>query len=307
MSIQKKRRWTQVLSALAVNAYIPTLIKGKIYQGKIKGICVPVLNCYSCPSALGACPIGSIQNFMASLKFNLSLPQYQLGLYVLGSLGVVGSLLGRIPCGWLCPFGFIQDVLHKIPSPKLSIPKFLKWTKYIVLAVMVVALPLLLLDEYGMGKTWFCAWICPAGTLEAGIPLVSLNPGLRSQIGFMFSWKVGVLIFFLAWMIFSERPFCRTACPLGAILGLFNKGSLFRLVVDEARCKTCGACSKNCPVRINVHESPNSPECIRCLKCVESCPRDAVGYDFPFLNRSSRKKFRRAAISSTTHEERRPA
>jgi polyferredoxin len=206
--------------------------------------------------------------------------QHQFGLYVLGILGAVGSLIGRIPCGWLCPFGFIQELFYKIPTPKLQIPKFLSYFRYVVLALMVILLPLLIVDEFGYGETWFCKWICPAGTLEAGIPLVALNAGIRSQIGFMFSWKMGILILFLAWMIFSQRPFCRTTCPLGAIFGLFNKASLFRMVVDDEKCIQCNKCYRNCPVKVKVHETPNSPDCIRCLKCIESCQYGAVNYEF---------------------------
>jgi polyferredoxin len=280
MAYQKRRRWFQIGSALGFNIYLPAWLKGQIFQGSIKGACVPILNCYSCPSAIGACPIGALQNSLGSIRFNLSVSQHQFGLYVLGILGAVGSLIGRIPCGWLCPFGLIQELFYKIPTPKLQIPKFLSYFRYAVLALMVILLPLLIVDEFGYGETWFCKWICPAGTLEAGIPLVALNDGIRSQIGFMFSWKIGILIFFIAWMIFSQRPFCRTTCPLGAIFGLFNKASLFRMVVDDEKCIECNKCYQNCPVKVKVYETPNSPDCIRCLKCIESCLYGAVNYEF---------------------------
>jgi ferredoxin-type protein NapH len=280
MGLIKKRRWFQFISFLAINAYIPSWLKGEIYQGGIKGTCVPVLNCYSCPSALGACPIGSLQNFMASARFNISIANYQLGLYVLGFLGAVGSLVGRLPCGWLCPFGYLQELMYKIKTRKFGIPKWLTYVKYVVLAVFVLILPLLILDQFGFGQTWFCKWICPAGTLEAGIPLVSLNEGIRSQVGFLFSWKMAVLVLFLVWMVVSKRPFCRTVCPLGAILSLFNRNSLFRMVVDDDKCVLCNKCLRDCPVDIKVYEAPNSPECIRCLKCIDSCHYGAVDYEF---------------------------
>jgi len=280
MKLIKKRRWFQVISLLGINAYLPAWLKGEIYQGNVKGTCVPVLNCYSCPSAMGACPIGSLQNFFAGMRFNLSIAQYQLGLYVFGFLGAVGSLAGRLPCGWMCPFGLLQELMYKIKSPKLRIPYVFSYLRYFVLAVMVIALPLLILDDFGFGQTWFCKWICPAGTLEAGIPLVSLNEGIRSQIGLLFSWKMGVLLIFLVWMVISKRPFCRLFCPLGAILGLFNKVSLFGMSVDDEKCTRCNKCLKDCPVDIKVYESPNSPECVRCLKCKTVCPYGAVDYEF---------------------------
>jgi polyferredoxin len=280
MSLINKRKWIQFFSFVFFNPYIPAWFKGEIYQGNVKGTCVPILNCYSCPSAMGACPIGSMQNFLANLKFNLSIPNYQLGLYVMGFLGTVGSLVGRLPCGWLCPFGLIQELLYKIRSPKLPIPKFLNYFKYVVLLVMVILLPLLIMDEFGMGQTWFCKWICPSGTLLAGIPLASLSAEIRGQLGFLFNWKMGVLIFFLIWMVLSKRPFCRTTCPLGAIFGLFNKASLFRMTVDLEKCTHCNQCKKDCPVDIKITDSPNSPECIRCLKCIKSCNFSVVDYEF---------------------------
>jgi ferredoxin-type protein NapH len=280
MRVRDKRKWFQGLSALGFNFYLPAFLKGEIFQGGTKGVCVPVLNCYSCPSAVGACPIGALQNAFGSIRFKLSVAEFQFGLYVLGFLGAVGSLVGRIPCGWLCPFGLIQELLYKIPAPKLRIPKFLSSLKYLILALMVFALPLLIADEFGYGQTWFCKWICPAGTLEAGLPLVLLNAGIRTQIGFMFFWKVGLLVFFLAWMVVSQRPFCRTTCPLGALFGLFNKASLFRMVVDDEKCTRCDKCVRDCPVGVKVYETPNSPNCIRCLKCVDSCNYGYIGYEF---------------------------
>lgn len=280
MNLIKKRRLFQIFSTLGFNIYLPSFFKGEIFQGNTKGVCVPVLNCYSCPSAIGACPIGSIQNTFASLKFNLSIASYQFGLYVIGVLGAVGSLVGRMPCGWLCPFGLLQEALYKIPSPKIPIPRFLSYGRYVFLVVFVFLLPLLVLDQYGFGQTWFCKWICPAGTLEAGIPLVLLNEGIRSQAGLLFSWKIFVLILFLVWMVFTQRPFCRTTCPLGAIFGLFNKVSLFRMAVDDDKCTQCNTCYENCPVELKIYESSNSPDCVRCLKCVKSCQYGAIEYEF---------------------------
>ena len=296
LKIIAKRRWVQALTALGINIYLPSWFKGEIFQGQVKGVCVPVLNCYSCPSAVGACPVGALQNSFGALRFNLSLAQYQFGLYVIGFLSAVGSLAGRLPCGWLCPFGLIQELLYKIRSPKLKLPKLLRSFKYLVLASTVVLLPLLVVDEFGYGETWFCKWICPAGTLEAGIPLVLLKSGIRSQIAFMFKWKMAVLLLFLVWMVLTQRVFCRTTCPLGAIFGLFNKASLFRLTVDGERCLKCETCSRDCPVGLHPNETPNSPECVRCLKCISSCQVGAMDYEF----------LRRKPVRSAQGEARRP-
>ncbi len=282
-----KRAWYQAAGALAINAWLPNWLTGKIFQGNIKGVCVPVLNCYSCPSALGACPVGAMQTMMGGLRFNLSVAEKKFGLYVAGLMGIAGSVAGRWTCGWLCPFGFLQELMYKIPTPKISFPKFLSYARYAFLALMVIILPLLIVDQFGYGQTWFCKWVCPAGTLEAGIPLVLLNKGLRGLVGFMYYWKVAILFLFLGLMTVSRRPFCRAVCPLGAFLGLFNKVSFFRMAVDDEKCTLCNKCRRDCPVDHTIYKSPNSPDCVRCLRCVSSCKYGAISYDFPGRHETS--------------------
>ena len=85
-------------------------LQGKLYQGGGKAVCVPGLNCYSCPGAAGACPIGAFQAVVGSSKFRFS-------YYITGILILLGVLLGRFICGFLCPFGWFQELLHKIPRP----------------------------------------------------------------------------------------------------------------------------------------------------------------------------------------------
>lgn len=278
MNFLTKRRWFQSIAALVFNLQIPLFLKGRIYQGPTKGVCVPVLNCYSCPAAMGACPVGALQNSLANLRSNFSLARYHLGLYVIGFLGMVGALGGRIPCGWLCPFGWLQELLYKIPFRKIRIPHFLTYLRYVVLAVFVIGMPLLLMDNFGIGQTWFCKLICPAGTLEAGVPLVAASSILRQQLGLLFTWKTALLLFFLLWMMASMRPFCRTICPLGTILGFFNRVSFFQMSVDDERCTKCGLCLSSCPVDLNPRKTPNHSQCVRCLHCANVCPYGAISH-----------------------------
>ena len=102
------RGFIQAAATLITNIHLPNFAKGGIYQGAGKTVCVPGLNCYSCPAASGACPIGSFQSVVGSSKFNFS-------YYVTGTLILLGVLLGRFVCGFLCPFGWLQELLHKIP------------------------------------------------------------------------------------------------------------------------------------------------------------------------------------------------
>ena len=290
MALLKKRRLTEILAAIGFNLDLPSLLKGQISQAKTKGICLPVLNCYSCPAAIGACPIGSLQNSLNSLRYNLKLGQKELGLYVVGSLGLVGVIGGRLPCGWLCPFGLLQELIYKIPVPKLKIPTFLTYLRYAVLLVLVILLPLLLVDSFGQGSPWFCKFVCPAGTLEAGVVLALINPELRSQLGFLFAWKVSLLVLFLIWMALSQRPFCRTICPLGTILGFFNGISAFEIKVDLDNCLVCNACQRACPVDIKIYQNPGSSQCIRCLQCQEVCPTGCITSGFWLDHKADERK-----------------
>lgn len=295
METEKKRRIFQTLGALGLNLDFFSLFRGEISQVKTKGVCVPALNCYSCPAAIGACPIGSLQNAFNTWRHNFDAGQKKLGLYVLGSLGLIGTIGGRLPCGWLCPFGLLQELIYKIPVPKFQIPRFLTYFRYIILLVLVIILPILIVDSLGMGEPWFCKWVCPAGTLEAGVLLSLLNQGIRSQLGFLFTWKMAILLLFLAWMAFSQRPFCRTSCPLGTILGFFNRVSAFRIQVDRNACILCNACQKVCPVNIRIYENPASSQCIRCLKCESVCPASCISHGFWTEEVNKKKETEQAA------------
>ncbi|MBP3487241.1 MAG: 4Fe-4S binding protein [Roseburia sp.] len=255
------------------NGYVLGFAKGKIYQGESKKICVPGLNCYSCPGAIGSCPIGSLQAVIGSKN-------YKFSFYVIGFLMIVGATLGRFVCGWLCPFGLVQDLLYKIPFvkkiKKVPFDRQLRYLKYVIFIVFVVGMPLLLTGYAGYGNPWFCKLICPSGTLFGGIPLVSTNPGLQKTIGFLFGWKVMILVLVVVSSILIYRPFCKYLCPLGAVYGLFNKFSLYRYEIDREKCNQCGLCAKKCDMGIKVYEQPNSAECIRCGKCIGSCPKSAI-------------------------------
>lgn len=263
--------------ALLTNGYLAGFISGKIYTGKLKSLCVPGLNCYSCPGSLGSCPIGSLQAVLGSAR-------YKFSFYLFGFFMVVGTLLGRFVCGFLCPFGLIQELLHKIPFVK-KIKTFrgdrpLRFLKYVILLVFVILLPLFAVDAAGTGSPWFCKWICPAGTLEGGIPLVSTNPMLQSLVGFLCQWKIGILVVTVLLSVILYRPFCKYICPLGAIYALFNKVSVYRYRVDGHKCTHCKKCEHTCPMNISPVRETNHPECVRCGKCKDTCPEGAISSGF---------------------------
>ena len=271
----KIRRWVQIGSTIAGNGYLKGFKTGDIYQGPLKKGCVPFLNCYSCPGALFSCPIGAIQNAVSEAhgKFDINAVPF----LVLGFLMLIGSLIGRAICGWSCPFGFLQDLINKIPSKKFKGFNWLKYIKYIVLLLCVFILPAFWLDEFDYSKgPRFCKFICPAGTFEGGIPLVSLQTSLRSLCGNLFIWKTSLLVLLLILAVFFKRPFCRWICPLGAFYGPFNKISLKQIGINKEACIKCGKCSKACPMDLNVPEEINSCDCIRCFDCKKDCPVKAI-------------------------------
>lgn len=273
----KSRPFIQAAATVASNPHIGNFFSGVIHKGASKSVCVPGLNCYSCPAAAGACPIGSLQAVIGGRKYSVS-------FYVAGFLILFGALFGRLVCGFMCPFGFLQDLLHRIPAPRLKVPKKvdkpLRKLKYVILAVFVVLLPMLLTDAYGTGSPYFCKLICPAGTLEGGLPLLAANGSLRTSVGWLFGWKAFVLIAVLALSVFIHRPFCKYICPLGAIYSFFNRWSFYRMEVDETACVHCGVCEKKCPMQVEVTKNINSAECIRCGECRKACPHGAISSGF---------------------------
>ena len=271
--LSRFRGLIQAGATLLTNIHLPNFLKGGIYQGKGKAVCVPGLNCYSCPAASGACPIGSFQAVVGSSKFSFS-------YYITGFLILLGVLLGRFICGFLCPFGWFQELLHKIPTKKLSTKRLkpLTYIKYAVLLFAVVLLPMLVTNDVGMGEPFFCKYLCPQGVLEGAIPLAAVNSGIRAALGALFSWKLCILITVVVLSVLFYRPFCKWLCPLGAFYALLNKVSLFGMKVDKHKCVSCGKCAKACKMDVDVTKAPDHTECIRCGMCIRACPTKAVSF-----------------------------
>ena len=300
-----RRTLFQWVSTVLANSYVLSP------AGKF--LCVPILNCYSCPIGTTACPIGSLSAF-AMLR--------RVPYYILGLLGLIAITCGRMFCGWACPFGMLQDLMYRIPSPKWSMPKGGNALKYVLLFVLVLASPFFLrggMDKSaeeritGAAKTYdYCSLVCPAGTLEAGIPyriIKAFSPRSKASEeaadpdpsaaiaaslldegagppegaaastsgSWRFGTKLGILIVVLFLMVPMRRSFCRGLCPLGALMAIFSRASLLRLRTDRGRCTRCRRCVTVCStscrhVPEKERQRETTAECVLCLDCVRNCP-----------------------------------
>ena len=269
--LPSKRKLMQLYFALLFNANLKGFLSGNIYQGNSKIMCVPGINCYSCPGAVGACPLGSVQGAFSADHSTL--------YYVSGILLLYSILFGRMICGWLCPFGLIQELLYKIPTPKLKkspVTRLLSYLKYVILVVFVFIVPV----SYAFKDTplpAFCKYICPAGTIEGGLLLLSnkVNATYFSMLGPIFTWKFLLMVSIVVGSVFVFRLFCRFLCPLGALYGLFNKLSFFGVKVNMDKCIHCNLCISHC--KLDIHQVGN-PECISCGECMDVCPTKAISW-----------------------------
>ena len=264
-----KRKIAQLYFALLFNANLKGFVSGNIYKGNSKAMCVPGINCYSCPGAIGACPLGSLQGSFSADRSTL--------FYVGGILLLYCLMFGRLICGWLCPFGLIQELLYKIKTPKLKkgpITRILSYFKYVVLVFFVFIVPIAYAFKDAPMPA-FCKYICPAGTLEGGLGLLSnkVNASYFSMLGPLFTWKFLVLVSIVVGSVFTFRLFCRFICPLGALYGLFNKISIFGVKVDNSKCTHCNLCTSHC--KLDVKEVGDQ-ECISCGECINVCPTNAI-------------------------------
>ena len=271
-----KRRLMQLYFALLFNANIKGFISGRIFSETpgTKFLCTPGINCYSCPGAIGACPLGSLQGSFDNGKSSF--------FYAFGIVMLYAILFGRMICGWLCPFGLIQDLLYKIKSPKVKkspVTRVLSYLKYVVLVFFAVVVPV----TYAIYKTptpAFCKYICPAGIIEGGLLLLSnkVNDSSFRMLGPLFTWKFLLMISIVVGCVFIYRVFCRFICPLGGLYGLFNKFSFLGVKVDEEKCTHCNLCVAQCKVDI---KHVGDQECISCGECINVCPTKAISWKGP--------------------------
>lgn len=259
----KWRGKIQALSTILVNSYF--------LKGLTGGCCIPVLNCWACPAAVASCPIGALQNAAGQARWQRSAGGSLLSLvpfYILGTLVAFSVLLGRFMCGWLCPFGWLQDLLGRLSRRKLRLPNWTGYLRYVFLVGLVFVVP------YLTTELWFCK-ICPQGALEGGIFQPLVHPELRADIGTLWYIKQAMLVAWLVAFVYIRRPFCRLMCPLGAIFALFSRVSVLQIKFNPNKCNNCGWCEEICPAGLDPRKQVNSHLCISCLEC-QKCPQGAI-------------------------------
>lgn len=262
----RNRFWIQVASIVLANSF---------FLRHFKGFCYPVLNCWSCPGANFACPIGALQNASSDAGFRIpGAPSPLQGIvaaipiYVLGTLFLFSSLFGRMMCGWLCPFGWLQEQVGRLRRKKLPIPNALSYLRYAVLVVVVLIIP------FYTHTPWFSK-LCPQGALEGGLLQPLVDPSVREMMQSWWWAKQAILLAVLVAMLFWRRPFCATVCPLGAIFSLLHRASAWDIRFDQDKCVNCLWCVRRCPQGIDPRREVNGHKCVGCLEC-QKCPYGAI-------------------------------
>ena len=171
----------------------------------------------------------------------------------------------------------MQDFAYKIRTPKLKkskVTRLLSYLKYILLVVLVIAVPLAFVGQDRLIPA-FCKFVCPAGTFGGAISLLFHpdNADLYGMLGPMFTWKFALFCAIAVACVFIYRAFCRFICPLGAIYGFFNKIALLGIKLDKEKCTDCGLCVAHCKMDI---KRVGDHECINCGECISVCPTKAI-------------------------------
>jgi len=254
----KLARWRPLVQAAFLLAWLDP------FMLRLHTVCGPVFHCYSCPLATFACPIGVIAKFSALHVFPF---------IAVGTVLVAGALLGSFICGWICPFGFLQDMIGRIPTPKFRLPSWSRHVRLAVLLGLVLAVPFF----FGEKHPLFICSVCPAGMLEGWVPFSAKLLSAGQPVVWPNVLKIAVTVLVLVAMFFTWRPWCRLFCPLGAIYGLMNRVSAVFLRFRPTQCTSCTLCHRRCRYGARPDERSDDPACIRCLECTQ-CEALDVGW-----------------------------
>lgn len=223
---------------------------------------------YICP----ICGVTSIYQFFISSSLWVVKLKSTLGIII--GLSIISAVLfGPIICGFICPFGAIQDLLSRV-GKKIFKRKYntfvskkiddkLKYLRYIVLVLTLI-----------LTATSSIILLEALNPYHAFLSIFNRKFSALGFIGFL------ILAIVIITSLFIQRPWCKYLCPYGAFLGLFNKIKVFRVVRNRETCVACKRCSKECPMSIDVHKPQEVRElsCISCMECVgeKVCPKNST-------------------------------
>lgn len=217
------------------------------------------------------CPFGGLETLWQLIATGKYVPKTHPANIVLGLGVLVGAVLaGAAFCGWICPFGTLQDALtglrKRLRLPEMRVPRkldvILRYGRFVVLG-------LILYQTIATVKLWFSSYD-PYRTIFS-LEWI-FTPNLSEHWP---AYLIAVLVLLASFFI--PRAWCKYACPLGGVMSIVGHTSLLRIRRDAQDCKGCRVCETPCPIGIAVAQAnPRiNTNCIGCLECVEACPRHA--------------------------------
>ena len=228
------------------------------------GRAIPLL---SAASLHALCPFGGVvtlQQFVTTGNFIQKIHESSIVLMIISVF--LAILFGPVFCGWICPLGSVQEWFSKLGRKlfkkkfnnfvPLKYDRYLRYVRYIVLA-----------------------WVIYVTTYTGKLVFQEVDPYFALFNFWSSEVAIGSIIILgitLITSLFIERPWCKYACPFGAVMGISNLFRIFKIKRNKSTCISCGACDRACPMNIKVSESSiiRNHQCISCMKCTseEACP-----------------------------------
>lgn len=262
-------RWTRRASQALVVAFIA-------YTVWVKAI-----GTAGAASAESFCPFGGFETFFTWVTTGRTVAHtHQANLVLAGILVLLTLALRGSFCGWLCPFGTVQEAIHAVGA---AISNRIPPLRRVRRRIGADGTTLARIDHYARyGKYLVLAWATIGAAVTGVMVFREYDPyeALLAIVEFELSTAFVILVVMLVMSLFIERPFCRYACPLGAVVGIVGKASPVAVTRSADACLGCDICNRACPMRIpvNTRTRVTDASCNGCLECVAACPsRDALG------------------------------
>ncbi|GAB4283638.1 MAG: hypothetical protein Kow0068_08520 [Marinilabiliales bacterium] len=230
-------------------------------------------------TACTACPVVSFQNLILEFTGIIGIHDISISWknwYLIPALIPITYLFGRVYCGWICHLGALQEILYRPNFKFLQKPKnqlILKIIRYILLTTLLIQL-------FIMGSIYWCR-------IDPFINIFGISGFLQylielQKFDFEMYIVIALIIILIISSIISFRPFCRTACPVGLILGLVTKIPGASVIGIKAKCIGCKLCDASCDVQAITRQEKYSiirnSDCIACGNCIDACGQEGLGF-----------------------------